>query len=186
MQNALYLKNSLLGENSQTNAVLEALLATWRAKYPQATHVVRDLAANPLPHLQGAHLAQAPDEGKEALAQLKAADALVIAAPMYNFGIPASLKDWIDHVFKAGETFAYGAEGPKGLLSGKRAVIIVGSGGVYSEGPAQAADFVVPYLKFALGFIGITDVEVIRVEGVALGEPGQRSKAAALEKAQAA
>lgn len=181
MNNVLYLKSSILGEQSQSNALVDALRQHWTARYPQAAHVSRDLAEQPLPHLTSQHLAQAPEIAKVALDELKAADVLVVAAPMYNFGVPSTLKAWLDHVLKAGETFRYTAEGPQGLLTGKRAVVLASSGGVYSHGPYQAADFVVPYLTAALGFMGIVDVQVVRIEGVALGEAGVASRAAALE-----
>lgn len=180
MKNILYIKSSILGDNSKTSEVLAHLYAEWLKKHPGAVHVTHDLAAQPLPHLEGAHLAEAPAAAKEALEELQAADAIVIAAPMYNFGIPSTLKAWVDHIAKAGVTFQYAETGPQGLLKGKRAILIVGTGGVYSEGPYQAADFVEPYLRTVLGFIGITDVTVIRVEGVALsGSQGAESLAAA-------
>jgi FMN-dependent NADH-azoreductase len=102
--------------------------------------------------------------------ELFAAEVIVIAAPMHNFGVPSSLKAWIDHIVRPGRTFTYSEKGPQGLMTGKKAVLVLARGGVYSEGPMQAFDFQEPYLRAALGFIGITDVEVIRVEGVAFGE----------------
>lgn len=181
MKKILYVKSSVLGDQSQTTAMVDALQTAWSRKYPQAEHVVRDLAVEPLPYLQGAHLAAAPSQGQAALDELKASDVVVLAAPMYNFGIPATLKSWLDHVLKAGQTFEYTASGPRGLLAGKRAVVLTSTGGVYSEGPYAAADFVVPYLKTVLGFIGITDVEVVRIEGVAMGEHGVQSRDRALK-----
>ena len=109
-----------------------------------------------------------------------AADTLVIATPLINFGISSTLKSWLDNVLRAGRTFRYTEAGPEGLAKGKKAYIVVASGGVYSEGPAAAMNHADPYLRTALGFIGITDVEVIRVEGVALG-PDAAEKA--VEKA---
>jgi len=98
------------------------------------------------------------------------ADVIVIGAPMYNFGIPAVLKSWFDHLSRAGITFKYTAEGPVGLLTGKKAYIAVTTGGVYSSGDATAYDFVTPYIKTMLGFIGITDVTIVRAEGFAVAE----------------
>lgn len=167
MNNILYLKSSVTGAASQTNELIEALAQHWAVKHPGATHTVRDLADEPLPHLRGQHLVNAPKEALVALQELKAADTVVIGAPMYNFSIPSTLKAWIDHVAKAGETFQYTASGPQGLLKNKRAVLLVSSGGVYSEGAYAQADFVVPYLRMALGFLGITDIVVVRAEGVA-------------------
>ncbi len=104
--------------------------------------------------------------------ELAAADILVMAVPMHNLGIPSTLKAWIDHVVRAGRTFAYTANGPQGLVTGKRAVIVLASGGVYSAGPTKPFDFQEPYLRAVLGLIGITDVDVVRVEGVAMGTVG--------------
>lgn len=180
IKNILYIKSSILGDNSKTNEVLDHLYATWLKKHASAVHVTHDLGANPLPHLTGAHLAAAPAEGLEALKELQEADTVVITAPMYNFGIPSALKAWVDHITKAGVTFRYTDAGPEGLLKGKRAILVVGTGGVYSEGPYKAADFVEPYLRTVLGFVGITDVTVVRVEGVALGgDVGAQSLVAA-------
>ena len=111
-----------------------------------------------------------------------AADILVLAVPMYNFGLPSSLKAWIDHVVRAGRTFSYTKDGPHGLLQGKRAILVLASGGVYSEGPAKAFDFQEGYLRSILAFIGIANIDVIRVEGVALGDVATR---AALDGARA-
>jgi FMN-dependent NADH-azoreductase len=145
--------------------------------------IVRDLARQPLPHIDDTfavarntppHLltsAQnaALSKSDELLAELWAADTLVIGAGMINFGIPSSLKAYVDHVVRPGVTFRYGEKGPEGLVKGKKAYIVVARGGVYSQGPMQAFNFQDTYLKVALGFIGITDVEVIAVEGIAFG-----------------
>ena len=90
-----------------------------------------------------------------------------MAVPMHNFAPPSTLKAWIDHIARAGRTFSYSSNGPEGLLKGKRAIVVLASGGMYSNGPAKPFDFTEPYLRTVLGFIGITDVEVVRVEGVA-------------------
>ncbi len=115
--------------------------------------------------------------------ELLAADTLVIATGLINFGIYSTLKSWIDNVARAGQTFTYTAEGPKGLATGKKVYIVMSSGGVYSEGPAAAMDHAVPYLKTVLGFMGMKDVEVIYVEGLAFGpEAAEKSIAAASAK----
>jgi FMN-dependent NADH-azoreductase len=88
---------------------------------------------------------------------------------MHNFGLPAALKSWIDHVVRAGRTFAYSASGPAGLLKDKKAILVVSRGGIYSEGPMKPFDFQETYLRSVLGFIGLTDVQAVRVEGVAMG-----------------
>ncbi len=179
MTTALLIKSSVLAEHSETNRLLEALRAHWQHTRPEMTQVVRDLGAEPLPHLRGEHLAQRPPEADAALAEFKAADIVVLAAPMYNFGVPSTLKAWFDHVLRAGETFRYTETGPQGLLSGKRAVVLVSTGGVY-EGAPHPADFVEPYLRTALGFMGITDVQVVRLSGAAMPEGRDARRAQAL------
>jgi FMN-dependent NADH-azoreductase len=103
------------------------------------------------------------------IAELFDADTIVVASAMINFGVSSTLKAYIDHLLRAGATFRYTANGPEGLVKGKKAFIVQASGGVYSEGPAKAINFQDTYLKHVLGFIGITDVEVIHIEGVAFG-----------------
>ena len=146
----------------------------------------RDLAQDPLPHVGPAFvsaLSAKPEEltaaQSEALAlsdaligELVTADVIVLAVPMHNFGIPSTLKAWIDHVVRAGRTFTYSERGPEGLLKGKRLILVLASGGVYSNGAAKQLDFQEPYLRAALGFIGLTDIEVVRVEGVAMSAIG--------------
>lgn len=157
-------------------------VATWKAAHPNGAVIYRDLAAaTPAPIDQswiGAAYTPAGQRTSdqdavlatsEALIQeLETADEIVIGVPMHNFSIPASLKLWIDQVVRAGRTFSYSADGPKGLLPGKKATLLVASGGVYSaESPAAAMNFVEPYLKAILGFIGIADVRTVTVDGVA-------------------
>ena len=182
--NILHLDASAAGaDTSYSRRASAAIVAALRERSPEATLTRRDLAAEPLPHIEGSlrvswavepdrrtaeHLAAiARSEGL--IAELKAADVVVIGAPMYNFSVPSTLKAWIDHVVIAGQTFRYVDGRPQGLLSGKRALLALASGGIYSEGPAAAFDFELPYLRRVLGFIGIADVQAIRVEGVARG-----------------
>ncbi|PJN93180.1 hypothetical protein CNY89_22950, partial [Amaricoccus sp. HAR-UPW-R2A-40] len=108
-----------------------------------------------------------------------------LGAPMYNFSLPTALRSWFDHVLRAGETFSYSEAGPKGLLTGKKAVVIESRGGLYSEGPAQAIDFQEPYLRHLLGFIGITDVTFVRAEKIGYG-PEARDGAIAAARAEIA
>jgi len=184
MKNILFLQSSVLGAHSQTRPLVQAVAAALAQAHPQATQRIRDLGHTPLPHLRGEHLAQAPAEAQEALAELKQADALVIGAPMYNFGVPSTLKAWLDHVLKAGETFCYTEAGPQGMLQGKKVLLVISTGGVYSEGAYKSYDFVEPYLRAALGFIGITDVTAVRVEGGAVNaEQGAASAQAAKQAA---
>ena len=166
----------------------EASGIEFAAREPGAEVVVRDLVRDPLPHLgeafvsgmarpaseRSAEEAKALDRSERLIDELVAADVVVIAAPMHNFGIPSGLKAWIDHVGRAGRTFRYGAAGPEGLLKGKRAVLVVARGGVYTKGPMLKMEFQESYLRGVLGFLGIIDVRTIRVEGVAMGEAAAR------------
>ncbi|HYI88373.1 MAG TPA: NAD(P)H-dependent oxidoreductase, partial [Beijerinckiaceae bacterium] len=113
------------------------------------------------------------------VAELRAADTVVIGAPMYNFSVPTGLRAWFDHVLRAGETFRYTEAGPKGLLEGKRVIVVESRGGLYSEGPAQAADFQEPYLRHLLAFIGLTDVTFVRAERIGFGSEARAEAIAA-------
>jgi FMN-dependent NADH-azoreductase len=161
---------------------------------------VRDLTRQPLPHIDDSFAVARntpPDlltsAQKSALSlsdrllkELFAADTLIVAAGMINFGIPSSLKAYVDHVVRPGLTFRYGDKGPEGLVKGKKAYLVVARGGVYTEGPMQAFNFQDTYLRATLGFIGITDVEVIAVEGIAFGpEVAERAVSTALARVEA-
>lgn len=117
------------------------------------------------------------------IAELRAADVIVIGAPMYNFGVPTTLRAWFDHVLRAGVTFAYSEAGPRGLLEGKRTIVVESRGGEYSSGPARAFDFQEPYLRHLLGFMGIDDVTFVRAEKLGFGP---EARAAAIAEAHAA
>jgi FMN-dependent NADH-azoreductase len=188
MNNVLLVSSSPRGAQSYSQKVARQVVDDIAAVEPSTRVVVRDLARDPLPHLGEAFVAgmarpanertveeaEALDRSDRLIDELAAADVVVIAAPMYNFGIPSGLKAWIDHVARAGRTFRYGATGPEGLLKGKRAVLVVSRGGVYTKGPMLKMEFQESYLRGVLGFLGITDVETIRVEGVAMGEAAAR------------
>jgi FMN-dependent NADH-azoreductase len=160
------------------NAIIEKI----KAAHPGSTVKETNLVTTHFPHLEEAHLTSffTPPESRtpesaaavrhsdEAIKEIMEADILVIGAPLYNFNIHSSLKAWLDHIVRSGLTFRYDANGPEGLVKGKKAYIAMASGGIYSEGPMQSHDYVVPYLKWILGFIGITDVTVQRIEGTAI------------------
>lgn len=167
------------------NGIIEKL----QAAHPGSTVKVHDLATNPFPHLEEAKLQSffTPAEGRtseqqeaakhsdDAIQEIKDADIIVIGAPLYNFGIPSTLKAWIDHIARAGITFRYTANGPEGLITGKKVYVAMSSGAIYSEGAYAGYDFVAPYLKALLGFLGMTDVTVVRAEGLSL--PGVQDTA---------
>ncbi|MCC7274891.1 MAG: FMN-dependent NADH-azoreductase [Alphaproteobacteria bacterium] len=194
MTRLLHIDSSIAGTASKSRALSRAFVERWRAGHPGTEVIDRDLAADPVPHAAAtliAGLSTAPEArtpGQAAavalsdtlIAELEAADVVVIGAPMYNFAIPSTLKAWIDHVALAGRTFRYTAEGPVGLLRGKRVFVVVSRGGIYSEGAGRAMDFQEPYLRAVLGFLGIDDVTFIRVEGQGIGpEVAARGLAAA-------
>lgn len=197
MSSILLVTSSPRGAESLSTKVATDLANTLSSKANGASVVHRDLGAQPIPHLDTVTTsairkpadARSPAEAAAAdysdtlVHELLAADTVVIATGLINFGIYSTLKSWIDNIARAGMTFSYTAEGPKGLATGKKVYIVMSSGGVYSEGPAAAMDHAVPYLKTVLGFMGMTDVEVIYVEGLAFGpEAAEKSIAAASAK----
>lgn len=167
----LHIDSSVLGENSASRSLTAAIVTRLRAEHPGIEVAHRDLAAQTLPHftpvLKEGHPCVA--RNAEVLDEFLAADIVVIGAPMYNFTIPTQLKAWIDRILTAGKTFRYTANGPEGLVGGKRVVIASARGGIYSEGPATTVDFQETYLKHVFGFIGIHDLEFVRAEGLNLG-----------------
>jgi FMN-dependent NADH-azoreductase len=189
MSNILVLKSSVLGEGSASNQLVEQALELIRIQDPAVRVFTRDLVADPIPHLtpdaatavRGGEPANDRQISARALSnelidELVSADTIVIGAPMYNFGIPSTLKSWFDYVLRAGVTFRYGEAGPVGLVNGKRAIVILTRGGLYSEGPAKAMDSQEPHLRTLLGFIGITDVTFVRAEKLGFG-PEHREQA---------
>ncbi|WP_343654081.1 FMN-dependent NADH-azoreductase [Herbaspirillum sp.] len=195
MSTLLHIDSSARTGGSISRQLTASFAQQWQAKNPGGKIVHRDLAANTLPHLSeslmGAYFTPADARSAEQadvikqsdalVDELLAADTIVIGVPMYNFAPPSTLKAWIDHVFRAGRTFKYGETGPVGLVTGKKAVIILSRGGKYSEGPMEALDFQGKYLKSALGFIGITDVELVIAEGVSMGEEAAKQAVAGAE-----
>lgn len=179
----LHIDSSALGANSVTRDLSAAVVARWKETVPSLEVQYRDLDANPVPHLTGGSLAGAnAQEAADAAAimeQFLAADVIVLGAPMYNFGIPSTLKAWIDRVAVAGKTFRYTENGPEGLAGGKKVIVASGRGGLHT---GAQSDFQEPYLTFVLGFLGITDVEFVRAEGVAYS-PEHRTNAIAGAKA---
>ena len=171
----LHLDSSILGPQSASRELSAAVVARWQREMPGLAVVHRDLAADPLPHLSAASLAQA-DADEAALAatvmdEFLQADVIVVGAPMYNFGIPSQLKAWIDRVAVAGKTFRYTAEGPQGLAGGKKVIVAATYGGLH---PVESGrNFVEPYLRQVFAFLGISDVEFVSAEGLSVS-PEQR------------
>lgn len=193
MSKVLVLKNSILAGFSQSNLLIDHLTTQWQEKHSADTITVRDLAADTVPVLDGELVsALRPSEApltprqQDALNlsdtlinELKAHDVIVIAAPMYNFNITTQLKNYIDFIARAGVTFRYTENGPEGLLTGKRAIVVTTRGGIHKDSPS---DLITPYLQLFLGFIGITEVDFIYEEGVGYG-PEVLAKAQAEAKA---
>ena len=196
MSSVLVVTSSALGAASVSTQLVQDTVARLTAKTPAVQVVTRDLGSQPVPHLTldsatairgGAPANPAQAEARALsdtlIAELQAADTIVIGAPMYNVGMASTLKAWFDHVLRAGVTFRYGEAGPEGLLKGKRAIVVESRGGLYSEGPAQAMDAQEPHLRTLLGFVGITDVTFIRAEKLAFGP---EARAQAIEAARTA
>ncbi len=197
MSSILLLTSSPRAESLSTT-IASDLAGKLKAQQSGSVVVRRDLAANPLPHIDDlftaairkpadartAQEAEAVKTSDSLVDELLAAETIVIGTGLINFGIYSSLKTWIDNVARAGRTFTYTENGPVGLATGKKVYVVLASGGVYSQGPAAPMNHAVPYLKSVLGFLGITDVETIYVEGLAFG-PEAAEKAIGAAKARA-
>ncbi|NUU35786.1 FMN-dependent NADH-azoreductase [Pseudomonas sp. C2B4] len=180
MSRVLIIESSARQQDSVSRQLTQTFINQWKAAHPKDEITVRDVAVNPVPHLdvnllggwmkpadQRSDLEQLSLERSNQLTdELLAADVLVMAAPMYNFAIPSTLKAWLDHVLRAGVTFKYTETGPQGLLSGKRAYVLTARGGIHAGAPSDHQE---PYLRQVMGFIGIHDVTFIHAEGMNLG-----------------
>jgi len=191
MDTLLQINSSLFAAEGQSSHLATLFVERWRAAHPRATVMLRDLAREPVPHLDAGRFAAflAKDEARDAtqkaavaysdmlIAELKRADVIVIGLPMYNFGVPSVLKAYFDHVARAGITFRYTERGAVGLLGGKHAYVFAARGGRYAGTPG---DTQTAYLRQFLGFLGIEDVEFVYAEGLAIDEASRR---AALQRA---
>ncbi len=191
----LHIDSSVLGSHSASRALSADIVARQVALHPGINVIHRDLAADSALHLSSAHLAAWQGgivedanlgadlaKGGDYLNELLAADIVVIGAPMYNFSIPSQLKAWIDRVVVAGKTFRYSPNGPEGLLKNKKVFIASSRGNIYTPGsPAAALEHHESYLTGVLSFIGLTDVSIVRAEGLAFGP---EAKEAAMLKAR--
>ncbi|NEI97184.1 FMN-dependent NADH-azoreductase [Rhizobium ruizarguesonis] len=198
MSSILLLTSSPRAESLSTPIAVD-LAEKLKNQNPGSVVVRRDLAATPLPHIDDLFTGaiRKPAEARtaeetvavktsdELVNELLAADTIVISTGLINFNIYSSLKTWIDNVARAGLTFKYTESGPVGLATGKKVYVVLASGGVYSQGPAAPLNHAVPYLKSVLGFLGITDIETIYVEGLAFGpEAAEKAIDAAKSRVQ--
>ena len=181
----LQLNASLFSTGGQSSQLADQFVAAWRANHDGAEVIVRDLASQPLPHLDAerflSFIAAPADrtpaqqalvaESDALIDEIKRAQTIVIGLPMYNFGIPSTLKAYFDHIARAGVTFRYTANGPEGLLSGKKVYVFAARGGRYA---GTARDSQTTYVRDFLAFIGISDVEFVYAEGLNLGEPSKQ------------
>lgn len=192
MKTLLQLNTSLFSSGGQSSQLADQFVGAWQARNPAARVIVRDLASQPLPHLDAerflAFAARADDRTAQQQALVAASDALieeirqagvvVLGLPMYNFGVPSTLKAYFDHIARAGVTFRYTASGPEGLLRGKKAYVFAARGGLYAGTPRDSQT---AHVRDFLAFIGISDVDFVYAEGLNMGEP---SKHAALAGAR--
>lgn len=192
MKTLLQLNTSLFSGNGQSSQLAERFVALWRSRNPEGQVITRDLAQDPVPHLDGARFLaflakpEARTAEQQAVAaysdalieELKGADTIVLGLPMYNFGVPSTLKAYFDHIARAGITFRYTENGPEGLLKGKKAFVFAARGGRYAGTPLDSQT---GYVRDFLAFLGITEVEFVYAEGLAMGDA---TKAEALAQAQ--
>ena len=167
----LHIDSSITGENSVSRTLTQAIVDRLAAAQPDTEIVRRDLIAEPLPHLT----LDAYADGS-VLDEFFAADTIVIGAPMYNFSLPTQLKAWIDRVLVAGKTFRYTADGPEGLVQGKRVIIALARGGFYdASSPAADYEHLERYLRAVFGFIGI-EAEFVAADSINIS-PAHREEA---------
>jgi FMN-dependent NADH-azoreductase len=196
MSTLLHIDASPLGEASISRHLSAEFVRKWQQAHPNGKVITRDLTTSGIPPVDGNWVGAVytPEESRTAaqkeavalsdtlIAELEAADEYVFGVPMHNFGIPSTMKLWIDQVVRAGRTFSYGESGPAGLLKDKKATFLIASGGVYQKGtPAESYDFVEPYLRVIFGFIGVSDVDFIVAGGAAAVMSGKVDRATFLK-----
>jgi FMN-dependent NADH-azoreductase len=181
MSTLLQIRTSLFSNQGQSSQLADQFVARWQAAHPDGTVLTRDLADAPIPHLtaerfgafttapeaRSAEQAQVVAESDALIDELRAADLIVLGLPLYNFGIPSTLKAYFDHVARAGVTFRYTENGPVGLLGGRQVRVFAARGGLYA---GTALDTQTDYVRNFLGFLGLTDVQFVYAEGLAMGE----------------
>lgn len=181
MKNLLQINSSIFSSGGQSSQLADQFVAAWHSRHPHAQVLLRDLARAPLPHLDAQRVTafftqpetRTPEqrafvaESDALIDEIRQAEILVIGLPMYNFGIPSTLKAYFDHIARAGVTFRYTENGPQGLLTGKKAYVFAARGGLYAGTPLDSQT---GYVRDFLGFLGITDVEFVYAEGLNMGE----------------
>lgn len=195
MKKILFITTSPNAENSFSNKLSNAILEKITLANPENSVSKHDLSKEPLSHVDETILAgfytpaehrnetlnNAVKNSDEAIKELMDANIIVLGVPFYNFGIPSTLKSWVDHISRVGYTFKYDENGiPRGLVANKKVYLAIASGGIYSEGPMKAYDFNDPYLRAILGFLGMTDITTFRVEGTAIPGFGETALSKAL------
>ncbi len=192
MSKLLQINSSVFSQGGQSSQLADHYVEAWRKSHPDGIVTIRDLAQNPVPHLDGARVGafftpaekrnaeqQAVIEYSDALIrEIEQADIIVLAAPMYNFGIPSGLKAYFDHIARAGVTFRYTDKGAVGLLTNKKVIVFSTRGGLYAGTPK---DTLTPYVRDFLGFLGLTDITFIHAEGLSMGDD---KKSASLHEAR--
>ncbi|GIQ75214.1 FMN-dependent NADH-azoreductase [Bradyrhizobium sp. RD5-C2] len=181
--NILHIDSSILGVNSVTRPLSALAVRRLVAENPGAHVQHLDLGADPIDHLSGEQFAARGKTVDPVLQQFKAADVIVIGSPMYNWTISSQLKAWIDRVAVAGETFAYTAQGPKGLAGGKRIIVVTGRGSSMLDARYDGYDHQEPYLRSVFRFLGIDDVTFVHAQGLALA-PDARPEIVAKAEAE--
>ncbi len=192
MTELLHIDSSIFGSGGQSSQLGAYFLERWKAAHPDSHIVSRNLATDPVPHLDGNAVmafmgdpdglsdsqTEAVERSAELIGEIQKADTVVIGLPMYNFGVPSTLKAWIDHIARAGVTFQYTENGPEGLLKGKKVYVLAARGGIYQGTPADSQT---PYLQAIFGLMGLDDVTFVYAEGLNMGD---EAKAAALDAAR--
>jgi len=189
MKTLLQIRSSIFSDGGQSSRLAERFVAAWRDANPDGKVMVRDLAREPVPHLDaarfGAFLAKpgerTPEQqaviahSDELIAVLKRAAVVVLGLPMYNFGLPSTLKSYFDHIARAGETFRYTEKGPVGLITGKEVYVFTARGGLYAGTPNDSQT---PYIRTFLGFLGMTQIQFVHAEGLAISEAAKQESIA--------
>jgi FMN-dependent NADH-azoreductase len=186
MTTLLQIKTSVFSDHGNSTKLANEFVAQWQKNHPEGRVIVRDLGSNPLPHLsaervqafftppeqRSAEQQAHADASQEVIDELKSADVVVIGLPLYNFGVPSTLKSYFDHLARNGITFSYSAAGPKGLLGGRKVYLFAARGGLYKDTPADSQT---PFVTTFLNFIGLTDLEYVYAEGLNISEDLKRT-----------